>query len=111
MDVSRHLVSTTINCFSTPRLSLPSFILDDTYGVEDAFKVCVSLIAWFMVVFFVALVACPPPFSVCSIDYQFHFDCCDLALVVQLMGFGWCNISMFFVLGFPKLFVWALCLL
>ncbi|VVA15418.1 PREDICTED: cytokinin riboside 5'-monophosphate [Prunus dulcis] len=39
MDVSRHLVSTTINCFSTPRLSLPSFILDDTYGVEDAFKV------------------------------------------------------------------------
>ncbi|PQM43300.1 hypothetical protein Pyn_03754 [Prunus yedoensis var. nudiflora] len=83
MAVSRHLVSTTINCFSTPRVSLPSFILDDTYGVEDAFKV---------------------------IGYQFLFDGCDLALVSWLMGFGWCNISMFFVLGFPKLFVWALCL-
>ncbi|PQQ05735.1 hypothetical protein Pyn_08655 [Prunus yedoensis var. nudiflora] len=57
--ISRHLPFTTIFNASTTR---GSPLLGDSYTVEVAFKVLMSLIAWIMVALFVALVACPPPF-------------------------------------------------
>ncbi|CAL8156242.1 unnamed protein product [Prunus armeniaca] len=64
---SHWLVLTTIIGSLTPRMFLPLSILGGTVGVWAALKVQITLIAWIMVVLLllgVALVACPPPFSV-----------------------------------------------
>lgn len=43
-----------------------------------------------------------PPFSICSFGYWFLFGGCGLALMASLVGFEWCSISLFFILGFSK---------
>ncbi|PQQ21509.1 hypothetical protein Pyn_07757 [Prunus yedoensis var. nudiflora] len=69
--ISQHLPFTNIFSASTTQ-GFP--LLGDSYAVVVAFKVLMSLIAWIMVALFVALVACPPPFSVSSIGYWFISD-------------------------------------
>ncbi|KAI5347794.1 hypothetical protein L3X38_000681 [Prunus dulcis] len=90
--MSRHLPFTTIFSASTTR---GSPLLGDCYAIGVAFKVLMSLIAWIMVALFVALVACPPPFSISSIGYWFLFGGCGLVLIMLLFGYGWCGISLF----------------
>ncbi|KAI5325088.1 hypothetical protein L3X38_034162 [Prunus dulcis] len=71
--ISRHLPFNTIFSALTTR---GSPLLGDFYVVGVAFKVLMSLIAWIMTVLFVALVACPPSFSVSSIGYWLLSDGC-----------------------------------
>ncbi|VVA35120.1 Hypothetical predicted protein [Prunus dulcis] len=66
--ISRHLPFITVFSASTTQ---GSPFLGDSYAIGVAFKVLMLLIAWIMVALFVALVACPPPFSVSSIGYWF----------------------------------------
>ncbi|PQM35213.1 hypothetical protein Pyn_22674 [Prunus yedoensis var. nudiflora] len=50
LEVASHrLVLITIISSLTPRMFLPLFILGGTYGVWDALKVQIALIAWIMV--------------------------------------------------------------
>ncbi|PQQ11337.1 hypothetical protein Pyn_33300 [Prunus yedoensis var. nudiflora] len=84
--ISRHLPFTAIFSASTTR---GSPLLGDSYAIGVAFKVLMSLIAWIMVALFVALVACPPPFSVSSIGYWFLSGGCGLVLIM-LFGYEWC---------------------
>ncbi|CAB4285983.1 unnamed protein product [Prunus armeniaca] len=76
-----HLPFTTIFSASSTQ---GSPFLGNSYAIGVAFNVLMSLIAWIMVVLFVALVACLPPFSVSSIGYWFLSDGCGLALIVLL---------------------------
>ncbi|CAL9001567.1 unnamed protein product [Prunus brigantina] len=99
---SHRLVSTTIIGSLTPRMFLLLFILDGTVGVWDVLKVQIALIAWIMVVLLllgVALVACPPPFSV---DHWYFLGGCRLATVARLVNVGLCGICPLMVLGFPN---------
>ncbi|CAL8123548.1 unnamed protein product [Prunus armeniaca] len=82
---SHRLVLTTIIGSLTPHIFLMLSILSGTVGVWDALKVQIALIAWIMVVLLllgVALVACPPPFSV---GHWFLLGGCRLAMVAQLV--------------------------
>ncbi|KAL6295551.1 hypothetical protein ACE6H2_003693 [Prunus campanulata] len=74
---------------------------------------CLCHLSWIMVALFVALVACPPPFSVLSIGYGFLYGGCRLVLNVDYAAVWLWVVWHFLVLYSPPfvctLLFWALC--
>lgn len=97
---SRCLVATTIRSSSAPLVSL--LHLNDTYRVDDAFKVHLTLTSRIMVALFVVVMTYPSLFFILCFGYRFLFCGCDSTLVTS---HRWYDFSLILILRLFFMFV------